>query len=85
VSRREQLARAVRRHQQKQQQAPAIFVVPPYAMPEGCEPVATWALDRREPTEAELVAAFSAAGFSEEQAKAAAAKANKQSHPKPAR
>jgi hypothetical protein len=43
-------------------------------MPEGCEPVATWALDRREPTEAELVAAFIEAGFTEEQAKAGAAR-----------
>ncbi len=70
MGRREMLAKAVRRHQQKQQ-APGIVVIPPWG---GGEPMAVWALDRRKPTEAELAAAFIAAGYPEDKSKAAAAR-----------
>jgi hypothetical protein len=70
--RREQVARVIRRKLQ-QQRAPVIIVFPSWVWKDG-EPLVTWLLDHREPTEAELVAAIVKAGVTQEVAATAAAK-----------
>jgi hypothetical protein len=70
--RREQVARVIRRKLQ-QQRAPLIIVFPAWVWKDG-EPLVTWSLDHREPTEAELIAAILKAGSTQEVAATAAAK-----------
>ncbi len=70
--RREQVARVIRRKLQ-QQRAPVIIVLPTWACKDG-EPLVTWRLDHRAPTEAELVTAIVNAGYTEAVAATAAAK-----------
>jgi hypothetical protein len=89
MSRREQLARAVRLKQQKQK-APVIIVLPDWSGTND-PPLVIWGLNHRKPTEQELVAALIAAGYSRERAEAGAVRSlNKEayeqstkSHPKP--
>ena len=72
MSRRTMMVQAVRK-KLKQQRDPVIIVFPAWVCKDG-EPLVTWALDHRAPTEAELVAAIVNAGYTEAVAATAAAK-----------
>jgi hypothetical protein len=72
MSRRSVLVQAVRRNLKKQKE-PVILVMPAWVWKDR-EPLVTWLLDHREPTEAELVAAIVKAGVTQEVAATAAAK-----------
>jgi hypothetical protein len=72
MSRRTMMVQAVRK-KLKQQRDPIIIVLPTWACKDG-EPLVTWRLDHREPTEVELVAAIVNAGYTEAVAATAAAK-----------
>jgi hypothetical protein len=72
MGRREMMAKAIR-HKLKKNGAPVISVLPTWAWKDG-EPLVTWLLDHREPTEAELIAAILKAGSTQEVAATAAAK-----------
>ncbi len=72
MSRRTMMVQAVRK-KLKQQRNPIIIVLPTWAWKDG-EPLVTWLLDHREPTEAELIAAILKAGSTQEVAATAAAK-----------
>jgi len=72
MGRREMMAKAIRQ-KLKKNGAPVIIVLPTWTCKDG-EPLVTWLLDHRAPTEAELVAAIVNAGYTEAVAATAAAK-----------